>query len=162
MTVVIGMKWIVVVLPKFMRAVIQRVSQASVLVENKIIGEIKSGLLVLLAVHQDDGEEKLNKMADKVVNLRIFSDSEDKMNRSVIDEKGEILIVSQFTLYGDTKKGNRPSFITSAKPDKAIPMYEKFVSILKEKGIKVATGEFGAMMQVKLTNDGPVTIIIDL
>jgi len=145
-----------------MRAVIQRVKKARVSTSQKTVGEIKEGLLVFLAIHKDDREGKIKKMAEKIINLRIFSDSEGMMNLSVKDIKGEILIVSQFTLYGDTNKGNRPSFIASAKPDKAIPMYEKFVSIIKGLGIKTATGKFGAMMDVELINDGPVTIIIDI
>jgi len=145
-----------------MRAVIQRVKKANVKIDNKVTGEIGQGLLVLLAVHQDDEEKIISKMADKIMNLRIFSDQEDKMNLSIKDVGGEILVVSQFTLYGDCKKGNRPSFIESARPEKAIPMYEALVKYIKEQGIKVATGKFGAMMEVELINDGPVTVIIDL
>ncbi len=145
-----------------MRAVIQRVKKASVKVNDKIIGQINKGLLVLLAVHKDNEEIVIKKMADKIVNLRIFSDDEDKMNLSVKDVGGEIMVVSQFTLYGDCRKGNRPSFIKSAKPKKAIPFYEKFVQYIREQGVKCATGKFGAMMEVELVNDGPVTIILDL
>ena len=161
-----------------MRAVIQRVKKARVKVDGKIVGEIGQGLLVLLAVHQDDKEEAIKKMAEKIINLRIFGDENDKMNLSVKDIDGEILVVSQFTLYGDCRKGNRPSFIESAKPEKAISMYEKFVKYIKGQGIhsfksskagvkqfngvKVETGEFGAQMSVELVNDGPVTIIINL
>jgi len=144
-----------------MRAVIQRVKNAEVKIDGKIVGKIGKGLLVLLAVHQDDTEDKIEKMATKIINLRIFADEEDKMNLSVKDVGGEILVVSQFTLYGDISKGNRPSFIESAKPDKAVPYYEKFVEKIKVSGLKTATGEFGAMMEVSLINDGPVTIIID-
>jgi len=144
-----------------MRAVIQRVKNAEVKIDGKIVGKIGKGLLVLLAVHQDDTEDKIEKMAAKIINLRIFADEEDKMNLSVKDVGGEILVVSQFTLYGDISKGNRPSFIESAKPDKAVPYYEKFVEKIKVSGLKTATGEFGAMMEVSLINDGPVTIIID-
>ncbi len=145
-----------------MRAVLQRVKKASVQTKGKTVGSIEQGLLVLFAVHEDDEEEMIKKIADKIINLRIFSDQEDKMNLSIQDVGGEILVVSQFTLYGNCHKGNRPSFIESAKPDKAIPFYEKFVLYLKEQGIKAETGEFGAMMQVELINDGPVTIILDL
>ncbi|MFH1523152.1 MAG: D-aminoacyl-tRNA deacylase [Patescibacteria group bacterium] len=145
-----------------MRTVIQRVKSANVKIEDKTISQISRGLLVLLAVNQDDEEGDIAKMADKIMNLRIFSDSDDKMNLSVKDVGGEIMVVSQFTLYGDCSKGNRPSFIESARSEKAIPMYEKFIKYIREQGIKVETGEFGAMMQVELINDGPVTIILDL
>ena len=145
-----------------MRAVIQRVKNASVKVDGEIVGKIGKGLLVLLAVHENDEEEMISKMADKIINLRIFNDSDDKMNLALKDVDGEILVVSQFTLYGNTKKGNRPSFIESAKPEKAIPFYKKFVNYIKEQEIKAETGKFGAMMEVDLVNDGPTTIIIDL
>ena len=152
-----------------MRAVIQRVKKSEVKVGEKIIGKISKGLLVLLAVHKDDseassaeGEKAIQKLADKIINLRIFSDEDDKMNLSVKDIGGEILVVSQFTLYGDCAKGNRPSLINSAPPEKAIPIYENFVSYIRGQGIKTATGEFGAMMAVELVNDGPVTIIIEI
>lgn len=145
-----------------MRAVIQRVKRANVSINKQVIGQIGPGLLVLLAVHQDDEEAVIKKMADKVINLRIFSDPDDKMNLSIKDVRGEILVVSQFTLYGDCGKGNRPSFTRSAKPEKAIPMYEKFVKYIREQGIKVKTGKFGAMMEVELVNDGPVTIILEI
>jgi D-tyrosyl-tRNA(Tyr) deacylase len=151
-----------------MRVVIQRVKRANVKIEDKIVGEIGQGLLVLFAIHKDDPEagsieceKAVKKLADKIINLRIFSDKQDKMNLSVQDVKGEIMVVSQFTLYGNTKKGNRPSFIDSAKPDKAIPIYKKFVLYIREQGIKVATGEFGAMMGLEMVNDGPVTIIME-
>lgn len=145
-----------------MRAVIQRVKEGEVRIEGETVGQIKKGLLVFLAVHEDDSEEKLKKMAEKIIALRIFSDNEGKMNLSLKEVGGEILVVSQFTLYGDTKKGNRPSFIESARGEKAGPFYEKFVKYLKEGGIKTETGEFGAMMEVELINDGPVTIIMEL
>lgn len=145
-----------------MRAVIQRVKNANVKVDDEIIGEINEGLLILFAVHKNDSEDVIEKMAEKILNLRIFSDSDDKMNLSLRDVKGEILIVSQFTLYGNCQKGNRPSFIDSARPEKAIPMYEKFVSYIRDQGIKAQTGEFGALMEVSLLNYGPTTIIIDL
>jgi len=144
-----------------MRAVIQRVKEAEVKISGKTVGKIGKGLLVLLAVHQDDTEDKIEKMATKIINLRIFGDQADKMNLSVKDMGGEILVVSQFTLYGDISKGNRPSFIESAKPDKAVPYYEKFVEKIKVSGLKTATGEFGAMMEVSLINDGPVTIVVE-
>ena len=144
-----------------MRAVVQRVKNSRVKVKDKIIGEISKGLLILLAVHKDDNEEIIKKLVNKIINLRIFSDNNNKMNLSVKDIRGEILVISQFTLYADTKKGNRPSFIKSAKPEKAIPLYEKFVLYIKQAGLKVKTGEFGAMMDVELINDGPVTIILE-
>ncbi len=145
-----------------MRVVLQRVKNASVSVDRKTVGQIGPGLLVLLAVHQDDREEIIAKMADKILNLRIFGDNDNKMNLSLKDIGGEILIVSQFTLYGNASKGNRPSFLESAKPEKAIPFYEKFVSYTKGQGVDTATGKFGAMMEVTLVNDGPVTLILDL
>lgn len=145
-----------------MRAVIQTVSSANVKVKEEIIGQIGKGYLVLLAIHVTDTDDKITKMADKIADLRIFTDADDKMNLSLKDVGGKVLLVSQFTLYGDTKKGNRPSFIDSARPDKAIPMYEKIIDLLKEKGLKVETGRFGAMMSVSLINEGPTTIIIDL
>ena len=145
-----------------MRAVIQAVSSVNVKVDDNVVGEIKRGYLVLLAIHTDDTEDKIIKMADKISDLRIFTDENDKMNLSLKDVGGEILLVSQFTLYGDTKKGSRPSFSDSAKPVKAVPYYEKVVSLLKNKNIKVETGQFGAMMQVSLVNEGPTTVIIDL
>ena len=144
-----------------MRAVIQRVKNAEVKIDGKIVGKIGKGLLVLLAVHQDDTEDKIERLATKIINLRIFADKDDKMNLSIKDVGGEILVVSQFTLYGDISKGNRPSFIESAKPDKAVPYYEKFVEKIKTSGLKTATGKFGAMMEVSLTNDGPVTIVVE-
>lgn len=145
-----------------MKAVVQRVKEANVKVGGEIVGQIEKGLLVLLAIHKDDAEEKITKMAEKIINLRVFSDKNDKMNLSLLDISGQILVVSQFTLYADTKKGNRPSFMESAKPDKAKPFYEKFIKYMKNKGIKTQAGEFGAMMDVSLTNSGPVTIILDI
>lgn len=145
-----------------MRAVIQVVSGASVKVDDKVVGQINKGYLVLLAICATDSSDMIAKMADKIADLRIFPDENDKMNLSLKDVGGEILLISQFTLYGDTKKGNRPSFIDSAKPDKAIPMYEKIIDLLKEKKFKVETGRFGASMSVSLINEGPTTIIIDL
>ncbi len=144
-----------------MRAVIQRVKKASVRVDDEIISEIGRGLLVLLAVHKDDREENLIKMVNKIINLRIFEDENQKMNLSILDSGGEILVVSQFTLYGDCKKGNRPNFMDSAPPTKAEDYYNKFIDLLKTKNLPVKTGKFGAMMEVSLVNDGPVTIIMD-
>ena len=144
-----------------MRAVVQRVKSASVEVDEKCIGEIKKGLLIYLGVSQDDGNADLTYMLDKIPNLRIFEDEDEKMNRSILDEKGEILLVSQFTLYGDVRKGRRPSFIQAARPNLATPLYEELIQALQEKGIQVATGEFGADMKVSSINDGPVTLLLD-
>lgn len=145
-----------------MRAVIQRVSRASVSVNKKVIGKISHGLLVLMAVHRDDQEGAIKKLAEKILRLRIFEDAAGKMNCSLEDVAGSVLVVSQFTLYGDAQKGNRPSFITAACPEKAIPFYGKFVEELRKSKLNVATGEFGAEMTVDLVNDGSVTIIVDL
>jgi D-tyrosyl-tRNA(Tyr) deacylase len=145
-----------------MRAVIQVVSEASVKVAGELISEIKKGYLILLAVHVDDTEDKINKMAEKIINLRIFPDENDKINLNIKDVDGEILLVSQFTLYGDVKKGNRPSFIESARPEQANAYYEILVGKLREFVPVVKTGRFGAHMSVSLINDGPCTIIIDL
>lgn len=144
-----------------MRAVVQRVTEATVVVEENIIGSIGNGLLVLLGVGEDDDEKDLNYLVDKVVGLRIFEDENDKMNLSLTDIGGELLVVSQFTLYGDARKGKRPSFSTSAKPDIGNKYYEEFIAKTKELGIKTETGSFGAHMDVKLTNSGPVTILLD-
>ncbi len=145
-----------------MRAVVQRVSSASVEVDKAITGKINRGLLVLLGVSDKDSEKDVNFMADKVINLRIFPDAEDKMNLSVKDIGGELLVVSQFTLYGDCRKGRRPSYNDAALPEKAQKLYNLFVdTVKKESGLRVATGEFQAMMQVSLVNDGPVTILLD-
>lgn len=145
-----------------MKAVIQRVSRARVVVEGRTTGEIAAGLLVLLGVHRDDGEEDAAWLAAKVVRLRVFEDEEGDMNRSVADIGGGILVVSQFTLCASTRKGTRPSFNDAARPERAIPLYEKTCALLSaELGRPVATGEFGAMMEVELVNDGPVTIVID-
>ncbi|WP_299825048.1 D-aminoacyl-tRNA deacylase [uncultured Pontibacter sp.] len=145
-----------------MRVVIQRVTQASVTIEQKIKGQIEQGLLLLVGICPDDTEEDLKWLATKIAQLRIFSDEDDKMNLSVQDVKGDILVISQFTLYANTKKGNRPSYINAAPPAIAIPLYERFVSILEGViGKPVQTGEFGADMKVSLLNDGPVTIIMD-
>jgi D-tyrosyl-tRNA(Tyr) deacylase len=145
-----------------MRIVIQRVSQASVEIEKKVKSEISIGLLLLAGFCGDDTEEDLKWMAAKVAQLRIFGDKEGKMNLSVQDVQGDILVISQFTLYANTKKGNRPSYINAAPPALAIPLYERFVEMLEATlGKKVQTGEFGADMKVSLLNDGPVTIVID-
>ena len=144
-----------------MRAVVQRVSKASVEVDQETIGQIGPGLLVLLGVSEDDGPEQAFWLADKIAALRIFSDSEEKLNLSLLDTGGQVLVVSQFTLWGDCRKGNRPSFVRAAAGDMAEPLYQAFVKRLTEKGIFVATGSFGAMMQVHLTNQGPVTLLVD-
>jgi D-tyrosyl-tRNA(Tyr) deacylase len=145
-----------------MRAVIQRVSGAEVTVDGSVRGAIAGGLVVLVAVEEADGSEDIEWLSGKIVRLRIFDDENGVMNRSVQDTGGQILVVSQFTLFASTKKGNRPSYSRSAKPEVAIPLYEQFVARLQEDlGRPVQTGEFGAQMQVSLTNDGPVTIIID-
>ncbi len=145
-----------------MRAVIQRVSQSNVKVSGEVIGEIKGGLMVLVSFVDEDNDTDLEWMTKKIVNLRIFNDDEGKMNRSVQDVGGDILLISQFTLHGSTKKGNRPSFIKAAKPDIANVMYEKFIKILEQSlGKEIQNGEFGGDMKVSLVNDGPTTIIID-
>lgn len=145
-----------------MRAVIQRVSQASVTVQGACKASIGRGLLVFLAVEANDGGEDIEWLAGKIARLRIFNDEQGLMNRSVQEVQGGILLISQFTLFASTKKGNRPSYLRSAKPEVAIPLYEQFIDRLgRELGRPVHTGEFGAMMQVSLTNDGPVTILID-
>jgi D-tyrosyl-tRNA(Tyr) deacylase len=145
-----------------MRIVIQRVSEASVTIEQKIVAQINHGLLVLVGIEEEDTSEDGNWLVSKIVNLRIFPDNNNVMNLSVKDIDGEIIAVSQFTLHALTKKGNRPSYIKAAKPEIAIPMYEKFISQLEsELGKKIQTGQFGADMKVALINDGPVTISID-
>lgn len=145
-----------------MRIVIQRVSEASVEIEQKIVAQIHQGLLVLVGIEDEDTSEDSGWLVSKIVNLRIFPDENDVMNLSVKDINGEIIAVSQFTLHALTKKGNRPSYIKAAKPDVAIPLYEKFIEQLEaELGKKIKTGQFGADMNVALVNDGPVTIIID-
>lgn len=144
-----------------MRVVVQRSKEARVTVDGKAEGEIRSGLVLLVGISQNDTEADCRYAADKIANLRIFEDEEGKMNHSVLDRGGEILSISQFTLYGDTKKGRRPNFMNAAKPDHAEPLYEKFNEFLHEKGLKVETGIFGAMMDVSLVNDGPVTLIVE-
>lgn len=144
-----------------MRAVLQRVSRARVVIAGETVGEIGRGLLVLLGVARTDTRAQAEWLAEKTVALRIFEDDEGKMNRSVAEVGGSVLIVSQFTLYGDCAKGRRPSFIDAAVPETAIPLYEAFINGIKAQGIPTATGRFGAMMQVELVNDGPVTLILD-
>ena len=145
-----------------MRVVIQRVKKASVEVEEKIVSEINHGLLILLGIEAEDTLDDIKWLTRKTANLRIFSDENDAMNLSIIDTKGDIIVVSQFTLHASTKKGNRPSFIKAARPDIAIPLYNSFVLQLEnEIGKKIQTGVFGAMMDISLVNDGPVTISID-
>ena len=145
-----------------MKVVIQRVSQASVTIENKIVAEIKQGLLVLVGVEDADNQEDIDYLSAKIVNCRIFNDENQVMNLSVKDVNGGIIVVSQFTLQASTKKGNRPSYIKASKPEIAIPMYEKFIQKIEfDLGKKVKKGVFGADMQVSLINDGPVTIVID-
>jgi len=144
-----------------MRAVVQRVESANVKVEGKITGEIDNGILLLLGVEERDEAADLEYMCEKIPNLRIFEDENGKMNKSLLDTGGSILVISQFTLLGDARKGRRPSFTDAAKPEKAIPMYEKFIACMKEKNITTQSGEFGAEMEVELINDGPVTILLD-
>ena len=145
-----------------MRVVIQRVSKASVEINSNEICSINNGLLILLGIELKDSDEDIVWLTKKIINLRIFSDENGKMNHSITDVSGEIIVVSQFTLHAKTKKGNRPSYINAAKPELAIPLYEKFTDFLrKESGLNVYTGKFGADMKVSLINDGPVTIILD-
>ncbi len=145
-----------------MKAVLQRVKKASVSVENQIIGTINEGFLILLGIHENDTELELNKLCKKIVNLRVFADHENKMNLSLLNTKFDCLVVSQFTLFADCKKGNRPSFIASARPDKAKDLYEDFILKLEQELNKpVQTGKFGANMAINLCNDGPVTILLD-
>jgi len=145
------------------RVVLQRVSRAAVRVDGKTVGEIGLGFLVLAGFAPTDTDAALDWMADKILGLRLFGDAEGKMNRDLAEVGGGVLVVSQFTLYGDAKKGRRPSFIDAAPPDVAIPLYERFVDMLREKasGTTIATGEFGAMMEVELVNDGPVTLLLE-
>ena len=144
-----------------MRVVLQRVSHASVTVEEKVIGKIQRGFLLLVGVTHDDAMEDMEYLIRKIVQMRIFEDEEGKLNRSIQDIGGEILSVSQFTLYADTKKGNRPSFSKAAPGDVALEMFEQFNGLLRDTGIPVETGQFGADMKVELLNDGPVTILLD-
>lgn len=144
-----------------MRAVVQRVSRASVSSEGRVLGEIGRGLLVLLAAADGDGPNQVQWMAEKLPGLRIFPDDAGKMNTSLKQVHGEMLVVSQFTLYGDCRKGKRPSFTGSARPEPARKLYEDFIEAVKDRGVPVQQGEFGAMMDVELVNDGPVTLILD-
>lgn len=145
-----------------MRVVVQRVREAAVKTEKKETGAIGTGLLLLVGIHEDDTEEELEWICDKILKLRIFDDEEGKMNLSVRDVNGSLLVVSQFTLYGDAQKGNRPSYIEAAGPEKAEKMYDEMIRYLrKQSGLTVETGKFGAYMDVHLVNDGPVTIILD-
>ncbi|WP_202707336.1 D-aminoacyl-tRNA deacylase [Sporosalibacterium faouarense] len=144
-----------------MRAVVQRVSKAKVVVDNSTVGEINKGLLVLLGVGEDDNESDMKYLKDKILGLRIFEDDNGKMNLSLMDIDGELLVVSQFTLYGDVRKGRRPNFTSAASPDKADKIYLNFVKACESEGIKVETGEFGEHMNVELVNNGPVTIMLD-
>ncbi|MSR22691.1 MAG: D-tyrosyl-tRNA(Tyr) deacylase [Gemmatimonadetes bacterium] len=145
-----------------MRVVLQRVSEAAVTIRGEVVGRIDRGLLLLVGFTDGDGENELAWMAEKVVGLRIFPDADGKMNLSLSDVGGGVLVVSQFTLYGDARKGRRPSFVKAAHPELAIPIYERFVSLLRERAPgAVETGEFGAMMEVRLVNDGPVTLVLD-
>jgi D-tyrosyl-tRNA(Tyr) deacylase len=144
-----------------MRVVLQRVARASVTVEDHVVGSIGRGFLLLVGFAAGDGEEQIRWMADKIVGLRVFADEEGRMNRDVLQVGGALLVVSQFTLYADARKGRRPSFVGAAQPDEAESHYEKFVHELEQRELPVATGEFGALMSVELVNDGPVTLILD-
>ena len=144
-----------------MRAVVQRVSSSKVTVDGNVTGEIKKGLLVLLGVTHEDTSKDVDYIIDKVLNLRIFEDEDEKMNLSLKDVEGELLVVSQFTLYGDCRKGRRPSFSTAARPELATKLYEEFIEKSRKEGIVTQTGQFGAHMMVDLTNDGPVTILLE-
>ena len=144
-----------------MKIVLQRVTSASVKVDSKIVGSIEHGLLLLIGFSSTDTEENILPTIEKIIKLRIFSDEEGKMNKAVLDVNGSALLVSQFTLYADTKKGNRPSFIEAARPEQAIPLYEFFIAEMRKRVTNVETGIFGADMKVELVNDGPVTIILE-
>lgn len=144
-----------------MIAVIQRVKQSSVIVNGTMISQIGSGMLALVGIAEPDTVHDGDFLAEKIVNLRIFEDESGKMNRSLLDVHGEMLVVSQFTLLADCKKGRRPSFVAAARPEKAIPLYELFIEQIRKAGIPVQTGQFGAMMDVTLINDGPVTLIVE-
>lgn len=144
-----------------MRVLLQRVSRAEVRVGERVTGRIDRGYLLLVGFTHADTEPTLAWMADKVIGLRLFADAEDKMNLSLSDVSGALLVVSQFTLYGDAAKGRRPSFIDAARPEAAVPLYERFIALLRGRGVQVETGEFGAMMDVELVNDGPVTLWLE-
>ncbi|WP_240376471.1 D-aminoacyl-tRNA deacylase [Bacillus piscicola] len=144
-----------------MKAVIQRATQGVCTVDGEVTGSIENGLVVLVGFTHEDTEKDVEWMAEKIIHLRIFEDDDEKLNRSLLDIHGSVLSISQFTLYGDCKKGRRPNFMDAAKPEAATDLYDRFNAILKEKGIQVETGVFGAHMQISLTNDGPVTLILD-
>ena len=144
-----------------MRAVLTRVKHASVTIDGKVHGQIGEGFLILLGITHEDTEVQAVKLADKLTGLRIFEDENGKMNRGLDEVKGELLIVSQFTLYANCKKGRRPEFLAAARPEVAIPLYEKFVELCRAKGFRTETGEFGAYMQVDSLNDGPLTLVVD-
>ncbi len=144
-----------------MRSVVQRVFRAQVTIDGELVGAIGTGLLVLVGIHNEDSEKETRWMAEKIAGLRIFEDERGLMNRSVVDIGGEMLIVSQFTLYGDCRKGRRPGYSAAARPETAEPLYQHFVQMIRGSGIQAATGRFGAMMQVELVNDGPVTLMLD-
>ncbi|HKH93946.1 MAG TPA: D-aminoacyl-tRNA deacylase [Gemmatimonadaceae bacterium] len=144
-----------------MRVVLQRVSRAEVRVGDRVTGRIDRGFLLLVGFTHSDGDAVLEWMAEKIVGLRLFADADDKMNLALGDVDGALLVVSQFTLYGDAAKGRRPSFIDAARPETAIPLYERFVALLRARVVRVETGEFGAMMDVELVNDGPVTLLLE-
>lgn len=145
-----------------MRAVVQRVKQGSVTIEGERVAQIGQGMVILLGVGPEDGETQAAGLARKIAKLRIFSDADDKMNLSLLDIGGEAIVVSQFTLYANTRKGNRPSFVDAAKPDIASPLVDRFVALLRGEGVPVQTGEFGADMLVEIANDGPVTILLEM
>ena len=144
-----------------MRVCLQRVTEASVQVDGQQVGKIGPGLLVLLGIGQQDTSHEVTQLVDKIVNLRIFADQQEKMNLSLLDVAGQMLVISQFTLWGDCRKGRRPSFVEAADPQLAEPLYEEFVQAVRARGVTVETGRFGAMMQVSLVNDGPVTLVIE-
>jgi D-tyrosyl-tRNA(Tyr) deacylase len=144
-----------------MRVVLQRVSRASVIIGGRVAGAVGRGFCLLVGFTHGDTEERVDWMADKVSGLRLFADAEGKMNLGLAEVQGALLVISQFTLYGDTARGRRPSFIDAARPETAIPLYERFIAGLRSRGFEVATGEFGADMQVEIHNDGPVTLILD-
>ncbi len=144
-----------------MKALIQRSKGASVKIDGKVVGQIDSGLVILLGITQEDSEKDIDYLVQKIINLRVFASDKSGFDTSLLDEKGEALVISQFTLYGSCNKGRRPDFNNAARPEQAEPLYEKFVEKMRETGIKVATGEFGANMQVELINDGPVTLMIE-
>jgi D-tyrosyl-tRNA(Tyr) deacylase len=144
-----------------MKVVLQRVSRASVTIDGRVAGAIGRGYCLLVGFTHSDTPDQLIWMADKIAGLRIFADADDKMNLSLGEVEGAVLVVSQFTLYGDAAKGRRPSFVDAARPETAIPLYDRFITELRARGLRVETGEFGAMMQVELVNDGPVTLVLD-